>query len=288
VQTSGPIPCRSPPGDQLVLDMPQGFDHVSRRASVLCRARCVGYNRATRASCASAFRETRPFDSRLRNTLLKLLDGSSVASDTSRADAPRLRPGSRSRPAHRGQARRRGARAGSPAWMATAFPGARGLRIHARAWIALDSRECPDGWRRSLLIRRGRENDDEHAYFPCYRARGTALAELVDAAGRRWAVEESSRSSNQKSDTTGTRSAGGSRCGATPSSRCPPQRFSPWSGHCSRQTPPPGRWDDPAYLERDPQAPGNGRPRPRTRETLPAALVTTAPPRSSLRRALAL
>ena len=32
--------------------------------------------------------------------------------------------------------------------------GTKGLRHHAWAWIALDSRDCPPGWRRSLLIRR--------------------------------------------------------------------------------------------------------------------------------------
>jgi SRSO17 transposase len=69
-------------------------------------------------------------------------------------------------------------------------PGAKGLRIHAWAWIALDSRDRPDGWRRSLLIRRDRESQDEYAYFLCYHKRGTSLAELVDVAGRRWAVEE--------------------------------------------------------------------------------------------------
>src|SRR5689334_151296 len=32
--------------------------------------------------------------------------------------------------------------------------GSKGLRYHAWAWIAVDSRDCPPGWRRSLLIRR--------------------------------------------------------------------------------------------------------------------------------------
>jgi SRSO17 transposase len=32
--------------------------------------------------------------------------------------------------------------------------GSKGLRHHAWAWVALDSRDCPPGWRRSLLIRR--------------------------------------------------------------------------------------------------------------------------------------
>lgn len=69
--------------------------------------------------------------------------------------------------------------------------GAKGLRYHAWAWLALDSCHCPDGWRRSLLVRRDREADDQYAYFLCYHRRGVALGELVQVAGRRWGVEES-------------------------------------------------------------------------------------------------
>lgn len=69
-------------------------------------------------------------------------------------------------------------------------PGAKGLRFHQWAWIAIDSRDCAEGWRRSLLIRRDRETDDQYAYFLCYHRQGASLAELVDVAGRRWSVEE--------------------------------------------------------------------------------------------------
>ena len=72
----------------------------------------------------------------------------------------------------------------------SAGPGAKGLRMHAWAWVALDSTDCPDGWRRSLLIRRDREAEDEYVYFLCYHRRGTSLAELVEVAGRRWCVEK--------------------------------------------------------------------------------------------------
>ena len=95
-----------------------------------------------------------------------------------------------------------------------------------------------------------------------------------------------SRSSNQTPDTASTRSAAGSPGNATPSSPYSPQRSSLLPGRSRRQAPPPGRRDDPVYLQRDPQAPGNGRTPARTRETPPAALVTLAPTPPSLRRTL--
>ena len=69
--------------------------------------------------------------------------------------------------------------------------GAKGLRMRGWAWLALDSGDCPDGWRRSLLIRRDREDEDQWAYFLCYHRRGTTLTELVAVAGRCWGIEES-------------------------------------------------------------------------------------------------
>ena len=74
-------------------------------------------------------------------------------------------------------------------------PGAKGLRTHAWAWIALDPAGCPDGWARSLLIRRDPDaepdGDEQYAYFLCYHRRGTTLGELIGVAGRRWGIEES-------------------------------------------------------------------------------------------------
>ena len=71
-------------------------------------------------------------------------------------------------------------------------PGAKGLRSHAWAWIALDSRDCPTGWLRSLLIRRdaGTDGDERYAYFLCYHRAGITLGELIKVAGRRWGIEE--------------------------------------------------------------------------------------------------
>jgi SRSO17 transposase len=74
-------------------------------------------------------------------------------------------------------------------------PGAKGLRSHAWAWIALDPAGCPDGWARSLLIRRDPEpdgdgSDERYAYFLCHHRRGTTLTELIGVAGRRWGIEE--------------------------------------------------------------------------------------------------
>jgi SRSO17 transposase len=76
-------------------------------------------------------------------------------------------------------------------------PGAKGLRSHAWAWLALDPAGCPDGWMRSLLIRRdpdpdgdGDGSDERYAYFLCYHRHGTTLTELIGVAGRRWGIEE--------------------------------------------------------------------------------------------------
>ncbi len=70
--------------------------------------------------------------------------------------------------------------------------GAKGLRTHAWAWIALDPVGCPEGWARSLLIRRDPDPADaEYAYFLCYHRWGTTLGELIGVAGRRWGIEES-------------------------------------------------------------------------------------------------
>ena len=77
-------------------------------------------------------------------------------------------------------------------------PGAKGLRTHAWAWVALDPAGCPDGWARSLLIRRDpnaepdaeSDGDEQYAYFLCYHRRGTTLTELIGVAGRRWGIEE--------------------------------------------------------------------------------------------------
>jgi SRSO17 transposase len=72
-------------------------------------------------------------------------------------------------------------------------PGAKGLRTHAWAWIGLNPAGCPDGWARSLLIRRDPDpdpGDAEYAYFLCYHRQGTTLSELIGVAGRRWGIEE--------------------------------------------------------------------------------------------------
>ena len=73
-------------------------------------------------------------------------------------------------------------------------PGAKGLRAHAWAWIALDPAGCPAGWARSLLIRRDPDPDPNadgrYAYFLCYHRRVTTLSELIGVAGRRWGIEE--------------------------------------------------------------------------------------------------
>jgi SRSO17 transposase len=68
----------------------------------------------------------------------------------------------------------------------SAGPGAKGQRWYDWAWIAIDP-SLPG--HRHLLIRRHRRTG-ELACYRCYCPRHAALAVLVKAAGRRWAIEE--------------------------------------------------------------------------------------------------
>jgi SRSO17 transposase len=68
----------------------------------------------------------------------------------------------------------------------SAGPGAKGQRWYDWAWASIDPGGTGCRW---LLIRRHRRTR-ELAYYRCYPPRPVALARLVRAAGRRWAVEE--------------------------------------------------------------------------------------------------
>jgi SRSO17 transposase len=70
----------------------------------------------------------------------------------------------------------------------SAGDGAKGQRIYDWARIPIRPFSEPD--RYWLLVRR-RLTDGELAHYLCFCAPGTAVAELVAVAGRRWAIEES-------------------------------------------------------------------------------------------------
>ena len=164
-------------------------------------------------------------------------------------------------------------------------PGAKGLRTRAWAWVALGPGGCPDGWARSLLIRRDpdaeSDGDEQYAYFLCYHRRGTTLSELIGVAGRRWGSRKPSRSPSPRPGSTSTRSAAGPPGTATRSCPCSPRRSSPSPAPASRQTPPPGRRADPVHLQRDPPATGNDRsPRRSGNPVRPAVVMLAAPPPS--------
>jgi SRSO17 transposase len=78
----------------------------------------------------------------------------------------------------------------SDAWKAhAAGEGTKGIRLYDWARIALPW-TVDDGFERWILIRRNRNNPEEHAYYLVFSRTGTALSELAGAAGLRWTIEE--------------------------------------------------------------------------------------------------
>ncbi|CAO3436173.1 IS701 family transposase [Azospirillum doebereinerae] len=68
----------------------------------------------------------------------------------------------------------------------SAGDGAKGPRLYD--WACLPFRGAPQGWSKSLLIRRHLGNGDLTFYLTC-APEGTALADLVRVAGARWTIE---------------------------------------------------------------------------------------------------
>ncbi|MHB1032961.1 MAG: IS701 family transposase [Pirellulaceae bacterium] len=78
--------------------------------------------------------------------------------------------------------------------------GAQGPRIYDWAFLPLrpalhdeapDSVGSPaDGWVHGLLLRRHPERTDEIAYYLVHAPKGTPLSQMVQAAGARWAIED--------------------------------------------------------------------------------------------------
>jgi len=72
----------------------------------------------------------------------------------------------------------------------SAGEGAKGPRVYD--WARVPIRALPEpGWDYWLLVRRSISDPTELAYYVCFCAAGTPLAELVRVAGSRWAIEES-------------------------------------------------------------------------------------------------
>jgi SRSO17 transposase len=70
----------------------------------------------------------------------------------------------------------------------SAGQGSKGPRWYN--WAAVEINSLHEGWARWLLVRRSVENPQERAYYRVFAPVGTALAEMVAVAGKRWAVEE--------------------------------------------------------------------------------------------------
>jgi SRSO17 transposase len=71
----------------------------------------------------------------------------------------------------------------------SAGEGSQGPRWYDWAWIPLAG-QCPAGWGRWLLARRGLSDPTELAYYRVFAPSGTVLEAAVRAAGSRWAIEE--------------------------------------------------------------------------------------------------
>ncbi len=71
----------------------------------------------------------------------------------------------------------------------SAGDGAHGLREYAWTLLPVPDREAADGFTISLLIRR-HPTTGERAYYLVHAPLDTPLAEIVRAAGARWAIEE--------------------------------------------------------------------------------------------------
>ncbi len=72
----------------------------------------------------------------------------------------------------------------------SAGDGAKGPRVYDWARVPLRSLPAP-GWDYWLLVRRALTDSTDLAYYVCFCPTGTPLAELVQVAGTRWAIEES-------------------------------------------------------------------------------------------------
>ena len=66
--------------------------------------------------------------------------------------------------------------------------GAKGPRLYDWAYLPYGGDAAP-GWEKGLLIRRSISQPDELAFYLTHATDGTALADLVQVAGTRWAIE---------------------------------------------------------------------------------------------------
>jgi SRSO17 transposase len=79
---------------------------------------------------------------------------------------------------------------GATAWeRISSGNGAKGPRIYDWAWVPF-ARPREPGWGYWLLVRRSIAKPEELAYYVVFGPAETALAEAVQVAGTRWAVEE--------------------------------------------------------------------------------------------------
>ena len=122
--------------------------------------------------------------------------------------------------------------------------GCKGHRDYDWAWAATAS---PRHW---VLIRRNTSDPSELAFFCCHAPAGqpVSLPALINAAGKRWPVEECHQQARARPASISTRSGSGPPSTGTP---CCPCARSP----CSR-SPPPARCPRPRGRPRQRRSPG--------------------------------
>ncbi|WP_439650308.1 IS701 family transposase [Glycomyces amatae] len=83
-------------------------------------------------------------------------------------------------------------RAPAEAWhRVSTGPGVRGERVYDWAWATVPSYgDLPAGFVRTLLARRSIDDPADIAYYLCFHPDSVERAEIVRAAGARWAIEE--------------------------------------------------------------------------------------------------
>ena len=78
----------------------------------------------------------------------------------------------------------------SDGWFeASCGDGSKGTRMYDWTAFEIESNMCQEGWKRVMLVRRGKSDETDIRAHICYAPKDTADEKLVEVAGTRWTVE---------------------------------------------------------------------------------------------------